>query len=360
MRQVGKTTLLQQLYPLVPSKNKVFLDFENPLERKLFETLDFDQVLDNLASRGITQKERAYIFIDEIQNLPIISKVAKYLIDHYETKFFLTGSSSYYIKNLFPESMAGRKLISELFPLTFAEFLVFKGVKRYRPTSKNEFQNIELKPLYKEYMTYGGFPAVVLEPNLEMKRKLLEGVFQTYFEKDVKTLADLVDRSRLRDLILLLVPRIGGRVEVEKIATELETTRATVYSYLEFLEATYFLTLLPRYSKSIDRSRAGRRKVYFADTGLAGVLGHLSEGQMLENSVFQALRPDHKLAFYTKENKEIDFIIDTKIAAEVKTTASRRDIFELKKRSQSLGIKKNQIISLNWSSEKEVVLATGL
>lgn len=369
MRQVGKTTLLEHLYSLISSKNKAFFDFENPLHRKYFQKIDFDEILIDLARQGIVNnKERAYLFIDEIQNLPIISRVAKYLIDHYQTKFFMTGSSSYYIKNLFPESMAGRKIIFELFPLTFSEFLVFKEIKRpslqaafaSKGEGKNELRNIRLEPLFKEYITYGGFPAVVLENEPARKKTLLEGIFQSYFEKDVKTLADLVDRSKLRDLILLLVPRIGSRVEIEKIAGELETTRSTIYSYLEFLEETYFIKLLPRFSRSIDRSRAGRRKVFFADIGLAAFLGSVSEGQMFENAVFQTLRPDHKLAFFIKEEKEIDFIIDDKIALEAKTTASKRDIFNLKKRAESLDIDEYYVACLNWSPEKEVVMASDL
>lgn len=366
MRQVGKSTLLKHLFSLVSSKNKVIIDFESPLERKLFETDDFDRVLDNLASRGINKKERAYIFIDEIQNLPVISRVAKYLIDHYQTKFFLTGSSSFYIKNLFPESMAGRKLIFELFPLTFSEFLLFKGIKKKLTVSsfptkiKNEFNNINLKPHYHEYMEYGGFPSVVLENNLERKKNLLEGIFQSYFEKDVKTLADLMDRSRLRDLVLLLISRIGNRVEIEKLSSELAVSRPTIYSYLEFLEATYFIKLLPRFSHSIDRSRAGRRKVYFTDTGIARILGPLSEGQMFENSLFQTLRPDHELTFYTKEDKEIDFIVDSKIALEAKITSSDRDIFDLSKRAEVLGINNYYTASLTWDSGDKVIMATDL
>lgn len=369
MRQVGKSTVLKHLFSLTPSKNKVMIDLESPLERKFFETDDFDAILNSLASRGITKNERAFLFIDEIQNLPIISRVAKYLIDHYETKFFLTGSSSFYIKNLFPESMAGRKLITELFPLTFPEFLLFKEVNNNNPApfalkskikAKNKFNNIMLEPLYREYMTFGGFPAVVLENDQERKKILLKGIFQSYFEKDVKTLADLKDRSRLRDLILLLVSRIGSRIEIEKIASELEVTRMTIYSYLEFLEATYFIKLLPRFSRSIDRSRAGRRKVYFSDTGLAKVLGSVSDGQAFENSVFQTLRPNHDLTFYTKENKEIDFVADAKIALEAKITSSKRDIFDLSKRAEAIRISDYYTVSLNWDSGEKIIMATDL
>jgi len=60
--------------------------------------------------------------LDEIQAMPEIVKVIKFLYDHYDVKFILTGSGSYYLKNLFPESLSGRKILFELFPLAFEEF----------------------------------------------------------------------------------------------------------------------------------------------------------------------------------------------------------------------------------------------
>ena len=109
MRQVGKTTALNYLFNLVESDNKTMLDLENPLHRKIFEEENYDNVWGNLKPFGITNATKPYIFIDEIQNLPGISRVVKYLYDHWKVKFFLTGSSSYYLRNLFPESLAGRK-----------------------------------------------------------------------------------------------------------------------------------------------------------------------------------------------------------------------------------------------------------
>ena len=61
------------------------------------------------------------VFIDEIQNFPEITKVIKFLIDHNSVKFYLTGSSSFYLKNLFPESLSGRKFLYELPPMSFQE-----------------------------------------------------------------------------------------------------------------------------------------------------------------------------------------------------------------------------------------------
>lgn len=364
---MGKTTLLNHLFEQVESKNKVKLDLENPLHRRLFEEEDYDNVWNNLAKFGITKKQRAYLFIDEIQNLPEISRVAKYLYDHWDVKFFLTGSSSFYLKNLFPESLAGRKLIYELFPLTFQEFLIFKGSEYTPPAGfsrkaqeKSAVAYERYHKLYEEFFEYGGFPEVVLEEDLTRKQQLLEEVFQSYFEQDVRSLADFRNVSKLRDLILLLIPRVGSKLDVSKLSSNLKISRETVYSQLAFLEKTYFIKLLPQYSKSIDRQAAGSKKVYLCDTGLANVLGQISSGQSFESGVFQSLRPKHELAYYQKNSKEIDFIVDGKVALEVKETATQRDLQTLQARSQSLGLSKQYVVSRNWSEMDKVILAMDL
>jgi len=130
MRQIGKTTLLDHLFSLMKSSNNVKLDLENPLNRKIFEEENYDTIWNNLAVYGISKKSKVYIFLNEIQHLSSIGSSVKFLYDHFNVKFVLTGSSSYYLKNLFSESMAGRKLIFEVFPLTFFEFLAFKDISQ--------------------------------------------------------------------------------------------------------------------------------------------------------------------------------------------------------------------------------------
>lgn len=368
MRQVGKTTLLQHLYSHVSSTNKVFLDFENPLHRKVFEEENYDAVWNNLAAFNVTNKEKAYVFLDEIQNLPKASMVMKYLYDHYEIKFFVTGSSSYYLKNLFPESQAGRKLVFELFPLTFSEFLIFKNSTKSPLVSfkdkalrKNKILYQQYLPLYREYIEFGGFPKVVLEEDRERKKKLLYEIFTSYFEHDVKTLADMKDLGKLRDLILLLVPRIGSKIEIAKIASALSLSRETVYGYLSFLEQTYFISLISRFSASIDRQSAGSKKLYLCDCGIANILGRTSDGQLFEQSVFQNIRRKGSLNYYSKDaGSEIDFITDKQIAIEVKLTASKQDIDFLRRRSLSIGLDEYYVVSLDYNVRKEIVLATDL
>ncbi len=368
MRRVGKTTALTHLYDLVTSKNKAILDLENPIHRKVFEEENYDAVWNNLKQFGISNEAKAYIFLDEVQNLPELSRVVKYLYDHWDVKFFLTGSSSYYLRNLFPESLAGRKIIFEIFPLNFEEFLVFKQVQKeinisfaQKATNKNRIASERLLPLYNEFLEFGGFPSVVLEQNLERKKTVLSEIFTSYFEKDAKNLADFSDMSKLRDLILLLVPRVASRIEINKLANVLTVSRQTVYNYLAFLEQTYFITLLPKYSASIDRQAAGSKKLFLCDCGIANVLGRLSQGQLLEQSVFQTLRTEHDLSFYNKDGmNEIDFIVDKKTALEVKTSTSKQDITNLQKRVTAIKIPESYVVSHTFSDAKEVIIVTDL
>lgn len=368
MRRVGKTTALTHLYDLIPSKNKALLDLENPLYRKVFEEENYDTIWNNLKQFKITNETKTYLFLDEVQNLPELSRAVKYLYDHWDVKFVLTGSSSYYLRNLFPESLAGRKIIFEIFPLNFSEFLIFKEVIRetkesfaQKASEKNKIAYERLIPYYNEFLEFGGFPSVVLEKNFERKRTMLSEIFTSYFEKDAKNLADFSDMSKLRDLILLLVPRVASRIEINKLANELAVSRQTVYNYLSFLEQTYFISLLPRHSASIDRQAAGSKKLFLCDSGIANVLGRISQGQLLEQSIFQTLRTRHKLSFYQKDRvSEIDFIIDGTTALEVKMSVSRQDISNLKKRAESNKLANYFVISHQFNKEKKVILTTDL
>ena len=133
MRRTGKTTLMQFIYDKIQSGNKLILDLENPLNQRYFEEEDFEKIKFNLEILGLNFAKKAYLFLDEVQLIKNLPQAVKYLSDHYKVKFFLTGSSSFYLKNLFSESLVGRKYVFELFPLDFREFLLLKG-KKIAPT----------------------------------------------------------------------------------------------------------------------------------------------------------------------------------------------------------------------------------
>jgi len=360
MRQVGKTTLMRQLYEEVTTP-KLWYDLDNPLDQKIFEPLDYNGIYHYLSSQIEHQDQRLTIYIDEVQNLPQITKVIKYLIDHYEVKFILTGSSSFYLKNLFPESLSGRKFLYELPPLTFREFLYFKKILSLeQANSTNLLQNIntvneidytQREVYYEEYLSYGGFPEVVFTPDIPTKQLVLKNIFSSFFEKDLQLLSDYKDIRELRNLILLLVPRVGSMLDITKIASELSVERAKIYSYLEFLQGTFFIRLVPKFSQSIDRSVVGGKKIYFTDTGVLRSLGSVNAGQLLENAVINQLDPYGKISFFSQRNTaEIDAIIDREVALEIKLHGTLGDLSKLQKYSHKIGLENSWIISQTYLS----------
>lgn len=368
MRQVGKTTLLKDIFNQIETENKIFIDLENPLNHKIFEEKNYENIIGNLKFAGLKSEKNAYVFIDEIQLMPEISKVIKYLYDNYKIKFFLTGSSSFYLKNLFPESLAGRKIIYELYPLDFGEFLIFKNKNRKffenfdeKVKNKNKIEFEILKNLYQEYLNLGGFPAVVLEEDIERKRLIISDIFKSYFEKDVKTLTDFKEINNLRNTILLLAGRSGSKIEVSKISIEIGIARQTVYSYLNFLEKTYFIFLVSPYSKRINGEVRGAKKVYLCDTGILNYLVKIDEGKIFETSIFNSLKKMGKLNYYEKyKGPEIDFILNGKFAFEVKIFPIQSDLKRLKKICEALKIKKYYLVSKNFVELENTIIGYDL
>ncbi len=351
MRRVGKTTMLKYLYDCVPSSNKLYFNLEDVLTRKMFSQDNYQDIKRALEHGGISFDTKAYIFLDEIQFIPQVTSVIKYLYDEYDIKFVTTGSSSYYLKNHFSESLAGRKLICELHPLTFREFLAFKGVSKRFPQTwhekamhLNEWDEGKYKALYQEYIDFGGFPEVVLQPKEDIKRALLRDIVNSYFQIDVATLADFDDIAQLRDLLILLTQRIGSRLNVTNLANVFHIQRQQVYAYLSFLEATYVIRLISRAS-SADNSVSSEDKVYFTDTGIARLLADISEGAQFENSVYMNCAYMQDIRYYqTLSGGEIDFVVDGAVALEAKIHPERQDVTNLAKRAQSAGVKEHYIV----------------
>jgi predicted AAA+ superfamily ATPase len=364
MRQVGKTTLMKQIFDEITAP-KLWFDFDNPLDMLLFEEIDYHKIFQKLKNQANATGDRIFVFIDEIQNLPEITKIIKFHIDHYNVKYIVSGSSNYYLKNLFPESLSGRKFLFILPPLSFQEYLYFNDKAQTVDliTDFNEIiinQNridFEQRSLdYNNYIEFGGFPEVVLTKDIEIKKAVLKNIFASFFEKDIKILTDIKDVRELRDLILLLVPRTGNILDITKLASELGVNRVKIYNYLEFLEGVFFLQLIPKFSRSIDRSIAGGKKVYFADTGILNVIGKVNDGQLFENAVANQLKFYGNLSFYNQRNTaEIDFILNNETAFEVKLTATEKNLLRTKQLSEKIGINQSFLISSNYCNVENTI-----
>lgn len=344
MRRTGKTTLVKQLLAESSIKQQFFFDLERIDNRVLFSEQNYEQIVRALIQRGADLSQPLLVAIDEIQLVPNVPSVLKYLYDHYPIKFIVTGSSSFYIRNLFSESLAGRKKIFEIYPLSFHELLQFNGLtppflELDQATGFVDATHEQLRPYYDEYIQYGGFPEVVLAPSVADKQDLIQDILSSYINIDISTLADIRNPANLYKLIKLLSVRTGTRLDISKLTSMAGISRPTVENYLYLLENSYLIRTIPVLTASPDREITKARKLYFLDNGIASGVGELSSSAKFENAVFNQLLHRGELAYYQLKNgREIDFILDKTHALEVKETATVADLAQLQRLSSNLGI----------------------
>jgi predicted AAA+ superfamily ATPase len=360
-RQVGKTTTLKWLLDQVPG-NRVYLDLTLASVQRLFESENYDSIANALKGFGLDFSRRAVVAIDEIQYSKDIPRAVKYLHDHFGIKFILSGSSAFYLKNRFSESLSARKLIFELFPLSFREFLAIKGAK-YTPPAVgfatvsdakfDAFACETLAALYNEYIAFGGFPGVALSDTVERKRRMLDVIYSSYINLDVTQLADFKSVSDLKKLISLLAVRVGSRLNIDELSKIIGLSRPTVVNYVAFLEQTYLLRLLPAFSRSPAVRERIPKKVFFVDTGIANTLAALSGGAQFENTLCHQLQPYGKTAFSNKGG-EIDFVLSRggkTIALEAKETPVEKHLAEVRKRAAQIQADASAVIGRNPSAK---------
>jgi len=355
MRRVGKSTAVKHLLNEVKHSNKLYIDCEKIEYQTLFNMPSYDGILNELELLGINFKKPAVIALDEIQLIKTLPSFIKYVYDTYRVKFIVTGSSSYYLKNQFTESLAGRKIIYEMYPLSFDEFLQFKGHKitntqKYSQVNFNATWYNKFKVLYKEYLMFGGFPEVVLHKNNKDKTYLLWDIVNSYIDMDVKLLSDYSLNKDLFNLIKLLSSRVGSKIDFTKLGSMVGIDRRKISDYLYLFENTYLIYLVKPYTKNIDKEITQQPKIYFADNGILNVLGgsSISSGQILENAIAVQYNQLFTLNYYQKKSgQEIDFILDGKVAIEVKETAIQQDLSTLKHRADELGFKKYFVVGNN-------------
>ncbi|MFB2118236.1 ATP-binding protein [Parapedobacter sp. 2B3] len=350
MRRTGKTTLVKQLLSESPIRQQYYFDMERMDNRLLFAEQNYDNIVHALVQQGADFSQPAIVAIDEIQLVPNLPSVLKYLYDTYGIKFVVTGSSSFYIKNLFSESLAGRKKIFEVYPLSFRELLDFNGVSLPRLPLEETTHFVDatyqrLRSYYADYINYGGFPEVVLEPIVEDKKDLIHEILSSYINFDISTLSEIRNPANLYRLIKLLSVRVGTRLDISKLTSIAGISRPTVENYLYLLENSYLIRTIPVLSASPDREITKARKLYFLDNGIASSVAELSSGSKFENAVFNQLLHRGELAYYQLKNgREIDFVLDKEYALEVKETAAPDDARQVAALATNLGITKSYVI----------------
>jgi len=350
LRRTGKTTLVKKILEEYAGENKAYFDLERIDNRELFSEKNYDNIITVLSSRGLKFNQNILLAIDEVQLLPDIVSVIKYLYDNYHIKFIITGSSTYYIKNLFSESLSGRKKVFELYTLSFREFLIFREIAyEFSKKLEKKFLPAEyerLKIYYDEYIRYGGFPEVVLSKSAADKKDIINDILSSYINIDIRNISEIRDQKNLHNLLKMIASRAGTRLDYSKLSSLTGISRPSVYNYLDLLENTFVISRVPVIAKNPDREIVKAPKIFINDNGLLNQLAEVSSGVQFENTVYNQLKFYGKLQYYSlKTGKEIDLILDEKYAIEVKETATIQDMLQLKNLSKNINLTLNVMVS---------------
>ena len=331
-RQVGKTVLLEQLKDYLINEKKTSKNaiFSHNLDLVQDEETFHDQeaFIDFLRQRSYEQK--IFVFVDEAQKVPSAARFFKGVYDSKLTnvKLILTGSSSLEIKAGLKETLAGRKAIFSLSPFTFKEFLSTKDETLSSYLRNEEGINVidlrKITRLYKEYITFGGYPRVVFARSEEERIGALKEIYSSYIEKDVVGFLEVRNKTAFTRLLKLLSAQIGQLVNVGELAMNLGVDRETVERHLYALEQTFVIQKLTPYFRNLRQEIIKANKVYFLDNGLRNLVlenfdkidERIDKGSVLENAVCSELSflTRKKIGGFhfwrTKQKTEVDFVIE--------------------------------------------------
>jgi predicted AAA+ superfamily ATPase len=325
-RQVGKTSILMFLQDHLRSHQEqtLYLDLEDSRFVRLLDK-GVDEFIAFLTEQGFdlaglrASGRKLFVMIDEIQYLETPSSFLKLLADHHHyLKIIVSGSSSFEMKSKFKDSLVGRTVSFEIYPLSFQEFLLFKGIL-FTPAARfTEKKTGELRALYTEFTLYGGYPKIVLTEDASIKEKYLQQIIDTYIRKDIRDLAEIKDVNKFNRLLEVLASQSGNLLNIAELSNTCGLARETIERYLRILEQTYILRLVRPFSRNIRAELFKTPKVFFHDTGLMQMLWlkRLQKellGSVFETSVYTELvkqyGPDQVHYWRTQDKKEIDFVV---------------------------------------------------
>jgi predicted AAA+ superfamily ATPase len=344
-RQVGKTSILYLLMDELkrrgtPEKAVLYFDLEDLALLEVFNS-GVTEFISYLNAKGIDVQGRNYLFVDGIQYMNDPTHFLKLVADHHKNlKLIVSGSSTLEIRKKFKDSLAGRKVVFEVFPLDFKEFLVFKGEKELAETvEKSDIRHLapdagkkeiparffakELGRHFNEYLVFGGYPRVALEAEREKKMAYLTDIYQSYVKKDIKDIMRVDNVAAFNNLLKVLALQIGSLVNIAELCNTVKIARETVERYLFLLENTFIIKMVSPFSRNPRKEISKMSKVYFVDTGLRNILirnfndpdERVDAGPLVENSVFsnllKNLSPLEEIRFWrTLAGNEVDFVIE--------------------------------------------------
>jgi predicted AAA+ superfamily ATPase len=318
VRRSGKSTLMYQMIGRLLERgvDPAHILFVN-LEDKKLANINLDEIYSTYRE-NLNPDGKAYIFIDEIHRREGWESWIRKKYDlKTRDKFIISGSCSYLLRREYSTLLTGRNITFDVFPLSFGEFLLFRGMKIDAKSLEKgtilEETKLSVMNSLNKYMKFGGFPEIFFKDN-EFKAKLLEQYFDDILYKDIIDRYNL-SSQKAKDLALFLMTNFTGTVSLRGIRNSLGLSYDTTKDYLSYLTEAFLLFTMNHFSYSLKEQKTAASKVYCIDNGLRNAVSFkfsTDTGKLAENAVFVELKRREKDTYYWTNNGEVDFVIKNK------------------------------------------------
>lgn len=260
-RQSGKTTLVKAVF-----SSHQYVSLEDPDQRN-FALED---------PRGFLSQFRHKAIIDEAQRAPDIFSYIQTLVDENDTpgRFILTGSQNFLLLESISQSLAGRTAVLNLLPLSFMELQNFPDFNINDIISSSSDGELFSEPDLMNTLFSGFYPRIhqkSLNP-----QGWLQNYYQTYIERDVRSILNIGDLEAFGRFIRLCAGRNGQILNLSSIATDCGVTHSTTRRWLSVLQASFIIFLLNPHHRNYRKRLIRRPKLYFLDSGFLCYLLRIS------------------------------------------------------------------------------------
>lgn len=313
IRRCGKSTLFE-LFINYLKNNKIKDEqiIQINLEDAAYNFESYKELYDYV-NKKLDSKKQFYVFLDEVQNVPMFQKAVDSLYIKKNVDVYITGSNAYLLSGELATLLSGRYIEIKMLPLSFKEYL-----SAFNNPDKSRYE------YFLDYMRNGGMPGniSILQDNPNDLDKYLDGIFSTIVYKDIIARNNITDKMLLESILKFIFDSIGSPISTKKISDALTskgiaTSNHTVENYISAFVESFLIYKAERFDIKGKNLLARDYKYYVVDQGLRSyLLGKKADsdmGHILENIVYlELLRRGYKVYVGKVDDLEVDFVAENR------------------------------------------------
>lgn len=312
IRRCGKSVILNQIMDElrqsgVKDEQIIYINFEFTVYIDINDAKKFNDFIE----KKLINKNKYYVFFDEIQNVDRWEKVVNSLKAKYNENIsiFITGSNSDLLSGELATHIAGRYVSFKIYPFTFDEVCELKDIK-----DKDKY---ELERTFDDYIIWGGMPQRFLMNDELQIKTYLSDVYNSIVVKDIIERFKIKDLDLFNKILTFIMTTPSQTFSADSLTKYLlneniDVSKMTVYNYLEYMCRALLINKADRFDVRGKRILNGKYKYYLTDLGLGQIINNERKRQMgayLENIVFNELiSRGYDVKVGSLDSGEIDFI----------------------------------------------------